>query len=653
MIKHLIFIWSFANVYLNAESQSFKDTIHIVQVEITSDPKLSNKGVNKTCMDSITLMSSITGDLSDLLTKNSSIFIKNYGQGGLATASFRGTAPSHTQVLWNGIPVNSAMYGWVDLSLLPVFFADEVSLYYGSSSLTKGTGALGGTITIENNADWYNRYKTSLVQGFGSFQNYQTFFSFGAGNNRFQSNTRIIRESGENNYCFYNPNFFKYLRQTNASFKKYGLMQELYFKPGSSNSLSIKSWRIWDDRNFPPLMSTLDDQKKYRENQKDYSINVVGEFKQTFSNGNFNLTSGYTNSKMLYYQNPDIQLANVKDSTLNTSSLFFAKTNYTNQFTGFVTLETGISFYKSFGGNNDYLADTSFKANRNDFSGYVRLGFNPNKKLAFIFLIVQNVSDNKKLPSIPSLSTEYQIIAHNKLVLKANIARNYHLPTLSDLYFIPGGNPVLKPEEGFTGDIALNHHVKLGNLIIDNHLSIFSSLINNWIIWEYSSFNYWTPKNFKKVFSRGFEYFLSAQGVLSNLKYNIRANYSYTRTTSEEDEAESGGYSSYGKQLIYIPVHLYNLLTTFEYHHWYLNHSLNYTGNRYASSGNENGSYLLPRYLLNNVSLGRKIILATIDMDLQLKINNIFSVHYEPLQERAMPLINNEIILRINFKHQK
>ena len=58
-------------------------------------------------IDTTVLYEKGTLSLSDLLSENTPVFIKNHGRGALASASFRGTAASHTQVNWNGIKINS------------------------------------------------------------------------------------------------------------------------------------------------------------------------------------------------------------------------------------------------------------------------------------------------------------------------------------------------------------------------------------------------------------------------------------------------------------------------------------------------------------------------------------------------------------------
>ncbi len=59
-------------------------------------------GVQKTKFDSLALKENIALSMADILTFNSSVFVKSYGRATLSTVAFRGTSPSHTQVTWNG-----------------------------------------------------------------------------------------------------------------------------------------------------------------------------------------------------------------------------------------------------------------------------------------------------------------------------------------------------------------------------------------------------------------------------------------------------------------------------------------------------------------------------------------------------------------------
>ena len=118
ILTGLFFLVNFT--FINA--QSLTDTIKIREVRILAKRKVEEAGLKITRPDSLARASTITTNLSELISAYSPVFIKSYGRGSTATASFRGTAATHTQVLWNGMNLNSPMRGFADLALLPVFF---------------------------------------------------------------------------------------------------------------------------------------------------------------------------------------------------------------------------------------------------------------------------------------------------------------------------------------------------------------------------------------------------------------------------------------------------------------------------------------------------------------------------------------------------
>lgn len=135
-----------------AQRDSTARTIAIESVDISGRRPMKEIGVQRTELDTLVLRENITASLADALATGSTIFIKSYGRATLATASFRGTAPSHTQVTWNDMKVNSPMLGQVDFSLIPAYFIDDATIYHGASSVGVTGGGLGGAVTLATKA---------------------------------------------------------------------------------------------------------------------------------------------------------------------------------------------------------------------------------------------------------------------------------------------------------------------------------------------------------------------------------------------------------------------------------------------------------------------------------------------------------------------
>jgi len=84
---------------------------------------------------------------------------------------------------------------------------------------------------------------------------------------------------------------------------------------------------------------------------------------------------------------------------------------------------------------------------------------------------------------------------------------------------------------------------------------------------------------------------------------------------------------------------------------YFANWSLTYTGSRNTSLNNdENYSFTLPQYLLNNISVGKKFSIKKVDLEIRIKAYNIFDIDYQAVLWRAMPGRNYEISLSCGLK---
>ena len=133
--------------------------------------------------------------MADILTFNTSIFVKQYGRATLSTVAFRGTSPSHTQVTWNGMRINSPMLGMTDFSMIPSYFIDDASLLHGTSSVNEAGGGLGGAVKLSTRPADADGFNLQYTQGVGSFSTFDEFLRLTYGNDRWQTSTRVVYSS--------------------------------------------------------------------------------------------------------------------------------------------------------------------------------------------------------------------------------------------------------------------------------------------------------------------------------------------------------------------------------------------------------------------------------------------------------------------------
>jgi outer membrane cobalamin receptor len=646
-------------------SQGMQDSVYVIEeVAITKERIFVKEqaGMKQTHVDSMVLQNKASLSLSDLLSENTTVFIKNHGRGALATASFRGTSPSHTQVSWNGININSPMAGMVDFSLIPVYIIDELTLNHGSASLADRSGGIGGSININNRADWNDKYSIAYMQGVGSYSSFDEFLQVGLGNKKIQSKTRLYHNYSKNDYTFINRGIANIDpvsgdltnpidTNDHASYLRYGLLQEIYYRPSTNHLLSLKYWGQYADRTIPKPTSYEGPDNSNLNSQQDRDHRLVADWKFYGDFGKLLFRSGYSEKGLDYNQMnqvpglgliPAIWSESRQQSLYNTFS-------YSGALDEDFSWEGGLDLNYHKVGSADSVSGAAYEGRRNEFSAMfaVRKGFKDRVNLNL--LLRQEWVDGIRLPFIPYLGMDLRLIEGVDLLLKANIARNYHLPTLNDLYWQPGGNPDLLPEEGFTVETGVAYQQDYSGLVLKTELSFYRSQIDNWIIWIPSYRGYWEPRNIRSVLSKGLEYSIQLQGYLSEFNYRLSATYGYTSAVNQGDPLIWSD-ESYGKQLVYIPLHSGNMMTHLGWGNLFFIYQFNAYSERYTTSSNDvsQRDRLYP-YFMNDISMGSTFNLKRVDLSLEFKVYNLFNEPYHTILYRPMPGRNYQLVFKIQI----
>lgn len=637
--------------YASAEAQSVKDTINIKEVKVVARKKMEDAGMMATRIDTLVLQMVKTQTISELLSSYTPVFIKSYGRGSTATASFRGTAPSHTQVYWNGMRLNSPMRGDVDFSLFPVYFIDDLSLQHGGSSLKSGSGALGGSVLIENKADWNDRFSIRYVQTIESFSTYKEYLNLGFGNGKIQLKTRLFSDRSENDFPFYNYGVLPMHSdvQKNADYRKSGLLQEAYTRFGH-HSLSAKLWAYQSDRNLPQLMSFEGGSRT--ETQKDQNIRLVANWKKVKERSKWEWLIGLNRNNLNYFRSST-------EANFINFDIHGKEKSITNQWNYDLTADDHLSFNWSLNtsyttvSSIDQVTKIGYDEDQLAFSllNSAQIMLYPNWAVSFLFR--SEWYDGSLIGFIPSFGTEYWLDKEQVSSLKMNLARNYHQPTLNDMYFLPGGNPDLKPEDGFSGDLSFAYKGKEGRTTLSGQVTGFASLINNWILWQpsRSGGDYWEAGNLREVFARGVEFqfsglFKRANGVV----FNLKGNYSYSATSNMDAVASVD--NTRGKQLIYIPKHKANVFAEANFKKYYLKINTPFIGKRYTTSNNEESELekVLNPYGTNNMMVGKRFDYHSFQADVSFNVENLTNKDYMAILYRPMPGRYYSVTVQIQYK---
>ncbi len=657
-------------LFLNAaicDGQHFSDTLQIRTIIVTSKSVVKEEaGRTAVKIDSISMLKALTSSLSDLVSQNTPIFIKEYGRGAMATASFRGTAPSHTQVSWNGINLNSPMLGMVDFSMIPVYFTDNVTLLYGSGSLSERSGALGGTVKLENSVDWQDRISGRLLTGVGSYGSKDEFFKIRGGNKKIQSQTRAFYNYSDNNYPFVNklianidPQTGNYhyptQRNENSKYQNYGILQEFYLHPTEKSILTFRYWYQNNDRSLPRLLTNETDVNANINRQAEQAHRSLAEWKYYTRKGTLNISAGANIQLSNYQLRTKVSGASDQISTdsHSKSASYLMRVSYNYQITDKLSLissaNSDLNSVNSINSPPNNEAQ-GYKIERNDYSVSVQLSKSFSSRLSANISSREDITGGQSTPIIPAAGFEYHPLNNQSYLVKGSLSRNYHQPTLNDLYYIPGGNPLLKAEEGYMADFGTGYSGTIGDMNLNVTLNGYCSGINNWIIWLPTPQGYWEPYNMKRVNTSGLEFNGGINGKAGLYRYHFNANYAITRSINRDDP-RSWADESIGKQLPFIPEHSANVVANISRSKYHLTWLWTYYGERFTTTSNDKTSKfdLLYPYYMNNLCFGKEISLNHGVFDLEIKILNLFNENYRTVLQNPMPGRNYSLLIRYDF----
>ena len=635
LIIYIAIVFSFP---LQAQISLNNDTVTIKEVVISRKKSWTDQaGYKETTIDSSVLKNNSNLNLSDLLSVTSNIFIKSYGLGGVATPTFRGTGANHTQLDWNGINLNSPMLGQADLSLILSGMIDDIQIYFGGASMALNSGGIGGILNLETKPVWKKESSVLINPGFGSFGKYSGLVKIKSGNLNFQTITRAFFQSSENNFRYLNSEISAepfWETRKNSQMQQNGFMQEFYYRK-ADNVASARVWYQSANRNLPA--SLLTEPVNTGEKQYDESLRTMLDYATFKGRNNYSFTGVWMFNRLNYTN----RLASIDSRNLSETLILKAcmESRISVNTKLKLILNDDLSFIKSNNYDQNVSRNTTILTASVDNKGDGRLG---------AFFLLREILDKNSL-LIPDFSAglQFRIMDEKDYFLKGNISRNSKIPTMNDLFWMPGGNPDLKNEYAFMYELTYEMSRKFSMpLSFKYDISVFQNSIKDMIQWHPGEFSYWTADNIKSVNSRGVESSFELNYTYHDLLTGIKAGYSFTRSTT--GSSDNGDNTSAGKQLMYIPENQVNASLNLNYGIIYFSWLANLTGRRYITVDN---SKFLPGYFLNDVLAGFNLKLKRNSLDISFKIDNLFKVNYQSIA--YFPLPGRSYFVNLSFQIAK
>lgn len=658
-------------------AQTLSKGLRIPEVTIYGKRPMKEIGVQKTRLDSTVLKENIALSMADVLTFNSSIFVKSYGRATLSTVSFRGTSPSHTQVSWNGMRINNPMLGMTDFSMIPSYFIDDASLLHGTSSVNETGGGLGGSVKLSTQPANAEGFGMQYVQGVGSFKTSDEFLRLTYGDNHWQSSTRLVYSSSPNEFSYRNHDkkeniydenmtiigqYYPKEKNRSGSFKDFHALQEVYYNTLKGDRFGLNAWYIHSNRELPMLTTDYGNESDFENRQREETFRGVLSWDHLRENWKMSAKGGYVHTQMKYDYKRDAGNGVMTPMTRSRSKVntFYGQSE-AEYYIGKEWLFTAnVSAHQHFVESRDKniirqdgnQAIVGYSKGRVELSGAASAKWQPNDRIGMSVVLREEMYGESWTPLIPAFFIDGIVSKRGNIMLKASTSRNFRFPTLNDLYFLPGGNPDLRRESGWTYDIGMSFAVGKEDVYsLTGSVNWFDSHVKDWILWLPTTKGFFSPRNVKDVHAYGLEGNGSFNVILGK-DWSLALDGTLSWTPSiNEGEPMSPADQSVGKQLPYVPEWSSSISGRLLWKRWSLLYKWCYYSKRHTMSSNDISlTGRLPEYYMSNVTIERGVSLKWAELSLKGAINNLFNEEYLSVLARPMPGINFEFFIGITPK---
>ncbi|HMG15638.1 MAG TPA: TonB-dependent receptor plug domain-containing protein [Saprospiraceae bacterium] len=612
------------SVFIWIKASASGDTLNLPLVNIFASPWQSYTKDRQIIRIDTLIHLNNTSSLKEVLPLIGLGYVKDYGPGNSATLTYQGTAPQHNQIVWNGIPINSSLLGLSDLSLMNIQSFQQIHFIPGTSSAYWGSGAIGSTLLIDNLSSKGN--SISFGTSYNSLHNQSYNLTANYREKRFSS---LLSGSLFNYLNRYSVIDFTSPKQEKRLFKNPMKLNDIQwtseYKLNESSQLKLHVWNINSDRGISPSLTEVD----HHPRQRDDVLRVVTEWERSKPELNLSLLGGFVNERIIYSDDAILDTGLVK-------SLFFQ--------TNAVKIIHKYTFTISLQSKYERAMNSSFSTEHNRSVNSLALNITRNLALNTVIFVNTRTEliNTNHLIQVASLSLLTEL---KKLYFKSYFSTSYNIPTFNDLYWVPGGNELLKPERGINAGLDIEYKKTLRKLKNSIGLNLFYHDIKDWIQWVPGS-PYWRPVNYKRVISFG-------GNVFWNFNINIKRNQlkffnSLQLTSSTNQEiSEGSGSNILHKQLAYVPEYSFQNSIMYGFKELKIAYYQHWVGKRFTAS--DESDYLKP-YFIANLQVEYLLEKNKLNYKPYIAVKNIFDASYESVAYRPREPRNISFGISIQIK---
>jgi vitamin B12 transporter len=481
-----------------------QDTIvHLPPSRFTDSlPDWPVAGVIEMEIDSLYSIKNTGPGIGNALSKLTGAYFRQYAPGLLGSFSFRGTGPERSLILWNDVPLINNGVGQQDYTLIMPSFGSKIFFRSGAAGAQFGSGAAGGTLKILNIPHFKPQNSLFFHTSAGSFGNYSAESHLLIAKPLFQFNLGYQGTTSLNYFPFQNyaePGAPESI-QTNAGFTIHNINSDLNLK-WKKTVFSFNQWTTIANRNVPSAIGVTPNNASQNDLNLRFNLNAI-----TPLSNNLELKSQLAFIRdQIHYQNNEIFSTAIQEQYLANLYLKWSINPY-------IALKSGIQWQYFRAIQNTYTPNTQ-KQHRP--AAFLLINYTPNPTHHFMAQLRQQWAENLNPFSVGTLGYTFRALssANTMLAFRTQLATHYRIPTFNDLFWVPGGNPNLRPEKGWQTETGFDFRKAWKNATFEGHAQVFYQKIDDWIRWMPTQNGIWSPENL--LTARGMPYTPHIQSFLS------------------------------------------------------------------------------------------------------------------------------------------
>ena len=607
--------------------------------------------------------------VSDMIRYFSGTQLKDYGGvGGLKTVNIRSLGTRHTAVLLDGLPLENAQNGQVDLGRYTLNDLGSISLYKNQNSqiFQPATAfASSNAIYLESRTDYldssrHSKGSISLQTGSFGLVSVSAYAAAKWGRNwQLQGSVSGLSTKGDYPFTYTNGVYDTTLKRNNGDVKRFQGRIGLYGQFGDSSKLSITLYGFRRQMGLPGAIVSNKFTNRERQDESDYYFHT-SYLKPIGLKDKLRLQIKYDRS-YLRYSNPDITKLYIEDSDTIKKPL----TNHYRQSSYFFSAANLYQLIKNWDIDvsadlhYDYLdIDLTGADNPSRWTGYAAVAshFESDRIQLAGNLLYTTVYDRRQMyhdwlsqhKLSPSISASWQPFSTNTIKLRAFYKKSFQMPTFNDLYLTQYNKTELRPEHSVQYNLGAYYFKSwrgvLSSLLLETDI-YYNEVKDKIVAIPTTSLFRWQMTNLGLAKITGLDF--TAKTSWSIVAWNILAALQYTYQNAK-DYTDPGSIT-YKNKLPYIPQHSGSFTLGASNEHFGLHYSFIYDGERYSGRFNSLVSYV-PAWYTHDLSVSYSWqVKQGIKGTISLSLDNVLDQHYDVIENYPMPGRNFKTGLQIEF----